>query len=125
MSDESEKRMRGKRGDGCLVLRKTGWYLRVYDANGRQYARATKTHDKKKAQRMLDRELEKRAHAENPDAHKVTFAELVDDLLTDYRVNNRRSVPKLKHLQEHFGKTRALNITSAAIRKYEDDRLTA
>ncbi len=53
---------------------------------------------------------------------KVQFDELAEDLLADYRVNGKRSLPRaeqsLKHLSTLFGGMRAINITTDRIRDY-------
>jgi len=58
-----------------------------------------------------------------PRTNRVTFDELVEDEVTDYKVNGKSSIADLQrridlHLRPFFGGWRAVNITTADIRKY-------
>jgi len=60
--------------------------------------------------------------------HKVTVAEIVADLTTDYRANGRRTVGDLDarwrlHLRPVFGAMRATAVTTQHVDKYKADRL--
>ena len=61
-----------------------------------------------------------------PDAEKVTFEELMDIIETDYRVNGKKSIKRLKgaikHLEKRFGQNRALDITTDRMKRYIVDR---
>lgn len=58
------------------------------------------------------------------DEERVAFDNLVDGLITDYRLNERRSLKSaalnnVRHLREFFGFDRALDITSDRLTKYQ------
>jgi integrase len=58
---------------------------------------------------------------------RITMGELLDDLLTDYRVNDKATLQKQEgvrktHLTPYFGHRRACQITTADVRKYVDGR---
>jgi len=57
---------------------------------------------------------------------KVTFKELADDLLREYRINGRgvkRAELSVTHLLRYFGPFRAFQVTTQLIRDYTDRRL--
>lgn len=53
---------------------------------------------------------------------RITFDELAEDFLNDYRINARKSLDRAelsaKHLTEYFGGSKAINITTGAIQRY-------
>jgi integrase len=57
-----------------------------------------------------------------PREEKVTFEELAQDLVNDYRINARKAIDAvqypIKHLREGFAFDRALDITTDRIRSY-------
>jgi integrase len=59
---------------------------------------------------------------DRPKGHMVKFEDLGKDLLTDYRVNGRKSLGRaersLKHLKDFFGRDRAVDITTDRIKTY-------
>jgi site-specific recombinase XerD len=59
---------------------------------------------------------------------KITFDMMAKDLLTDYRVNGKRSVESaelsVKHLRRFFALDRALDITTDRVRAYVSTRQT-
>jgi integrase len=59
-------------------------------------------------------------------AERVRVNELLDDLITEYRVNGRRSLRRTEisvgHLRSHFGDWRARSVDVAYVRQYIDKR---
>lgn len=57
-----------------------------------------------------------------PKAHKVTVGELADDLMTEYRINGRRSLERLEdalaHVRRAFDSRRAQSVTTPEVRTY-------
>jgi hypothetical protein len=57
-----------------------------------------------------------------PHADRARFEELADDFLTDYRVNDKRSLERAEgsaeHLKSYFAEWKAINITTPAVRAY-------
>jgi hypothetical protein len=60
---------------------------------------------------------------------RVTFDELAADLLTDYRINGKRSLEKadrsVRHLKSCFGGMRALDVTTGRVKTYIRQRQEA
>jgi integrase len=58
---------------------------------------------------------------------RVRFDELAEDFLTDYRINNKKSLARAKrsvtHLKKQFEGMRVPDITSSEIRKYISNRM--
>jgi len=58
---------------------------------------------------------------------KVTFDEIVEDFLTDYRINGRDSLSKaersVKYLKGTFGGTKAVSVTTAKVKAYVEARM--
>ena len=52
---------------------------------------------------------------------RVMFKELVDDLKEDYRLKNQKR-PRVGHLLKFFDEYRAIDITSAEVKKYISHR---
>jgi integrase len=61
-----------------------------------------------------------------PDADRVTFEDLTQIIEADYRLQGRRSMPRLQlslhNLREHFGDERAVQITADRLTTYADAR---
>lgn len=62
-----------------------------------------------------------------PQTNRVTLSELLDDVLTDYRVNQRKSLETVTyyiegHVRPYFGTRKAASITTADIRQYVAER---
>jgi len=58
---------------------------------------------------------------------KVTFDELAEDYLKDYRINNRDTIAKavrsVRYLTEEFGGARATDVTTDKIKNYIEKRM--
>ena len=58
---------------------------------------------------------------------KVTFEDLADDFLRDYRINQRKSLNRaelsIRHLMDHFEGCKVPNISTTMINKYVEKRL--
>src|SRR5687768_14075349 len=100
------------------------WTARYRDARGILRRESTGLTDYAEAKRWL--KLREGRAAEGkiilPRADKITVAELSADLVNDYRINERRSLPRLEdslgHLLPYFGRQRATQVSSADIRAY-------
>src|SRR5215471_12290219 len=120
-----------RRGSGSVYL-KRGWCYIKYYANGQAVTEATGTQNKAEARRILQARLGQLAEGRfiGPSVERVTFDELVHDLLTDYEVNGRKSLREVKirvnkHLLPFFGKRRAHEIKTSDIQSFIQLRLTA
>jgi len=110
-------------------LRECGTWTIQYVAGGKAVRERTGTTDKGEALRLLRQRV---SHATlgrptGPDVDRTTFEDLANFIVTDYRVNERRSADDLKarldHLREHFGKRRAAEIDELAVGAYVHARL--
>ncbi|MCG6534286.1 MAG: site-specific integrase [Syntrophales bacterium LBB04] len=58
---------------------------------------------------------------------RIIFDELGKDLITDYRINKRKSIDRaelaVKHLGDMFGGTRVAGITTASVKSYIEKRM--
>jgi integrase len=111
-------------------LRKRGgiWHVRYY-RNGVRHEESSHSSSKEVA-----RDLLRRREGAIADGIPVTakinrfrFEDAAADLITEYRVNNRRSIDELKrridkHLKPFFGGRRMASITPAHVRTYIDER---
>lgn len=135
------------RGDGRVFL-KTGkgriphWYLSYYyegeeqrepakvrdprSQRGWRYAK-----DEAEALRVLRRTIREldRGETVTPDKRRLTVSELLDALLEWMRNQGKRSADKLeshvKPVRGFFGRTRAVNVTTAQVERYKRRRLEA
>jgi integrase len=89
--------------------------------------------DKEKVAKDLLRQREgdiARGVPVTPQTNRVTLSELLDDVLTDYRVNGRKSLETVTyyidgHVRPYFGTRKAASITAADIRAYVAERQAA
>lgn len=115
--------------------RKTGekktsavWWIRYY-RNGQRYSESS--HSKKKTDAIA---LLRQREGAIADGQPVTstisrflFADAAADLLTEYRVNGRRSIDEAarrirKHLEPFFGHRRMTSINTTDVRRYVAER---
>ncbi len=99
------------------------WHLDYY-RNGRRIRETSGTTKKTVALAMLKDKEGRIARGEPVSlrANRVTFDELAEDFLNDYRVNGKRSLDKaernVRRLLKYFGGMRASQITTEAIMAY-------
>ena len=117
-----------KRGSGSVYL-KRGWCYIKYYADGKPVYEATGTKNKAEARRMLQARLGQLAEGRftGPAADRVTFEELAEGLIADYKANARKTLQDVeirirKHLAPVFGGRKAHQITSADVRTYSVQR---
>ena len=91
---ESTKR-KSKRGDGWVYRRGAIWWVQ-YHRNGTPYRESSGSTKEADARKLLKRRLGEIALGRfvGPDAERVTIRQLAEDYLTDYRVNQRKSLDK-------------------------------
>jgi integrase len=114
-------------------LRQRGkiWWLRYY-RNGRRFEESLRTssyEDARDQLRLKEGDLAKGIPV-SPRADKLRFEDAVDDVLNDYTVNGRKTHDHAKrridlHLTPAFRGRRMTDITTADIRAFTKDRLTA
>ena len=114
-------------------LRKRGsvWWIRYY-RNGRRHEESSHSRKKTDAERLLRlREGDvARGVPVTPQIGRLRFDEAATDLITDYRVNGRRSLADVErrtrlHLEPFFGGRRMVALTTSHVRAYIDARQAA
>lgn len=117
-----------RRGSGSVYL-KRGWCYIKYYADGKPVYESTRTKNKAEARRILQARLGQLAEGRftGPAADRVTFEELAEGLIADYKANARKTLQDVeirirKHLAPSFGGRKAHQITSADVRSYSVQR---
>lgn len=113
-----------------IIRRGRIYYIRYYDVKGRRRMETTKSTDRNEAEKMLRKRLSAKDAGVSPDVAigKLTLKEATDDLLDDYKVNGRRSLPEVRrnvelHLLPYFGDRRRMtSITTAEMRAFIAER---
>ncbi len=104
-------------------------YWIKYYRNGKPYRESTHNSKITKAEKLLKKREGEIAEGKLPGIYfdKITFNELAEDFITDYRINERDTISKaersVKYLKEAFGGMRATDITTAKVKTYIDDRM--
>lgn len=119
------------KGTGCLYLRGRLWYAK-YSRNGKAFFESTKQTDRRKAEKFLHQRLAEIATGafSGPRIERIRVAELADDFLRDYRINNKKSLIAAelrwrKHLEPVFGQLKVSQVTSDFLDEYIDRRQAA
>jgi hypothetical protein len=119
-----------RKGGGSYYLRGAVYWVKYY-RNGRPYRESTGSTLERDAKDRLNRRLGDIAAGRplNPRADRVKVGELLDDLLTEYHVNERASVRRMKalvnHLRPALGHVRAAALTTADVNRYVAARQAA
>lgn len=118
------------RGQGRVFQRKgsTCWWVAYYH-RGKEVRESAKTPNRRKAETLLKERLRTAGTPEfiGPAAERLTFDDLAAMLLTDYQLNQRRSIEdaerNVERLRSGFGTDRAIDITADRIARYATERL--
>jgi len=119
--------MRRTGGDGMRYQRGQIWWIKFY-RHGRPVRESTGSTKERDAKNLLRRRLGAVAEGRpiSLRAEKVRVGELLDDLLTEYRVNGRASLDRMEELVAHvrpvFGDARAAMVKTPDVRTYIDAR---
>ena len=116
---------------GCIYKRGRIYWIK-YSRAGRGYyesSGSTKHEDAKRLLRLREGAIA-RGVPITPRVGRMRFMEAADDLQREYTVNERRSLADLQrrvtlHLTPFFRQRRMADITTADVRRYTDERLTA
>ena len=107
------------------------WWVRYY-REGRRHEESSRSRKKGDAERLLRRREGDVARGIPVTAKigQLRFEEAAADLLTDYRVNRRRSISDVErrirlHLHPVFGKQRLATLTTSHILRYVESRQTS
>ena len=124
---------------GCIYKRKnkdpeTGeikegkaFWIKYY-RDGKPYHESSHSARESDAKRLLKRREGQIVEGKFPGlkVERVTFDELAEDMLNDYRVNNKKSLNRvqgsIKRLESTFGGMRAVSITTDIINLYTSKR---
>src|SRR2546422_367022 len=117
-------------GMGRIYQRGRVWWVRYY-RNGQEFNESSYSEKEADAKKLLKTRLGEIALGRfaGPKAEKVTFAELAEDFLTDYRIRGRDARKKirfkLKPLLAAFGTDRVKSIATDRIKRYIEQRQEA
>ena len=100
-----------------------------YYRDGKPFRESTRTTDKQQAKDFLRQRLAEIATGNfyGPVVERITVAELAEDFLRDYRINDRKSLDDVDarwrlHLEPFFGVMKACEVTSDLVARYVDNR---
>lgn len=108
---------------GMIYKRGNVWWLKYY-RDGKPYYESAKTAKETEARRLLKKREGEISEGKLPGviASRVRFDELLEDLVTDYKINHRKSFKQMEsrvtHLEKFFGGMRIPNITTVKAKEY-------
>jgi len=88
---------------GMIYKRGKTWWIKYY-RNGKYYRESSGSEKKMVAKNFLDQREGEIAQGKIPGIHfdKVRLDELAEDLLTDYRINRRKSLERAEISTKHL-----------------------
>jgi integrase len=114
---------------GSIYKRGEVYWIKYYRA-GKPLRESTRSRKEADAKRLLKRREGEISEGKLPGIFfdKVTFEELAEALIVDYKVNKRKTLAKVErqirlHLEPFFGALKIPAITTARIQKYTHHRL--
>ena len=116
-----------KQGSGSIYKRGKVWWLSYY-ANGEHVCESSHSKDKAEAKQLLQKQLGQIAEGRyvGPRADKVVIEEMAEDMLNDYKINNKKSLNDARRsvtcILRFFGGRRAQSVTTADISGYVSHR---
>ena len=128
-AENAAKKPRRPRGTGSLFQRGGVWWIAYY-RRGQLIRESAETDKRTAAQRLLTQRLsvDPSNRVDPRAAERVRFSDLATMYLTDYRLNERRTlrdaVRYVEKLRATFGLDRALDITPDRITAYAEARRT-
>lgn len=139
---DEEKKQKRPRGTGSIFrpkwrdpktekLMEASIYWIKYFRDGKPYRESSHSDKITVAERLLKKRQGEIAEGKLPGIYfdKVTFGELAEDFLTDYRINGKDTLSKaersVKYLKEFFGGMKATGITTAKVKTYIEKRMKA
>lgn len=115
--------MSNTRGDGWVFQRGQIWWIQ-YCYRSKVFRESSRSQEETIARRLVRKRLGEIDNGvfKGPKVEKTTFEELAQDILNDYRINERKSEKRvhqvLVHLRSTFGMNRAIEITTDRINRY-------
>jgi integrase len=115
------------RGMGRVFKRGPTWWISFYN-RGREHRESSGSESEHQARKLLKRRLGEITTGKFiPNEDRLTFEEIKEGLLNDYKVNDRRSLStmecRIAHLKLFFGLDRATDITVDRVKSYQVHRL--
>ena len=113
---------------GMIYKRGNVWWIKYY-RNGKSYRESSKSTKKMVAKKLLDNRKGEIAQGKMPSIQfdKVTFDELADGFLRDYRINQKKSLVRaersVNHLKAFLEGARSSAITTPIINQYIENRM--
>lgn len=113
---------------GMIYKRGNTYWIKYY-RNGKSYRESTKSKKESDAKRLLKKREGEIANGKIPGVYfdRVKFDELANDFLTDYRINQRKSIVRAErsigHLKKHFEGYSVPCIDNPRISAYIESRL--
>ncbi len=113
---------------GTIYKRGNTYWLKYY-RNGKPYYESSGSTKEADAKRLLKNREGEISKGKLPGVYfdRVRFDELAEDFLTDYRVNQKKSLVKaqrsVRHLKRYFEGYRVTEITTPKIQAYIENRL--
>jgi integrase len=113
---------------GSIYKRGDVFWIKYY-RHGKPYRESTHTDKITKAEKLLKKREGEIAEGKLPGIYfdKVTFNQLAEDFLTDYRINVKDTLSKaersVKYLKEFFGGMKATEVTTDKVKTYIEKRM--
>jgi integrase len=113
---------------GMIYKRGNTWWIKYY-RNGKCFRESSGTTKKMVAKKLMDRREGEIAQGKVPSVlfEKVSFDELAEEFIMDYRINNKKSLDRaelsVEHLRAEFGGVKIPDITTPHIQRYVSERL--
>lgn len=114
---------------GCIYRRGKNYWIKYY-RHGKQFAESTHTDKAEVAKRILKMREGEISQGKMPSIcfEKVKFDELMDDYISDYKINDRRSLAKAErcanYLKKEFGSMSATEVNTPNIKRYIEKRMS-
>lgn len=114
---------------GSIYKRGAVYWLKYY-RNGKPYRESAKTEKDSEAKRLLKKREGEISEGKVPGVYfeKVRFNDLSNDFLSDYRINEKKSLERaersVRQLKSYFDNDRVPSITTPRIQAYIENRLS-
>lgn len=114
---------------GCIYRRNKTYWIK-YFRHGKQFAESTQSDKMEVAKRILKMREGEISQGKMPSIcfEKVKFDEIMDDYISDFKINNRRSLAKAErcanYLKKEFGGMSVTEVNTPNIKRYIERRLS-
>jgi integrase len=107
-----------------MIYKRGKTYWIKYYRNGKPYRESSQSNKESDAKRLLKLREGHIAEGKFPGlkVEKILYDELAQDLINDYKINNRKSLERLQislqHLNKHFAGIKIVDVTSYYVQRY-------